>query len=82
MRGGPQLRRDDGVGQVAGRAEHEIALRLPDRGARLVRVLLRREARQVLHVVGADHRVGRNRRAAGRHHVVEAIDADEAAPPG
>ena len=77
MRGGPQLRRDDGVGQVARRAEDEISLRLSDRGARLVRILLRRQPRQPLHVVDADHRVGRNRRAAGRHHVVEAIDADE-----
>ena len=43
--GGPQLRRDDGVGEIAGRAEDEIPLRLSDRGARLIRILLRRQAR-------------------------------------
>ena len=52
-RGGTKLRRNDRVGQQPGRAEDEVSRRLPDGGARLVRILLRRQPRQRLDVVGA-----------------------------
>ena len=75
-RGRTKLRRDDHVGQQAGRTENEIPRRLSDRRARLIRILLRRQPRQGLDVVDGDDGVGRNRRTARRHHVVEPIHAD------